>query len=143
MSKTFQDPRDMVASIITKFKTAGTTANLPARGRTSNVYLRGIRHLKTTEKKTLYYCQRLAGGTDEGRNLSVSTDYKKNTKQGRTSCPETLPYSILDQKSRLQCVRKKLSKSKILTLGLNNFAYGPILFIFMFSKIPQICIVKL
>lgn len=59
----------MAGSIITKFKTPGTAANLPEHGRKSNIYRRRIRRLKTTaEKKNLHYCQRLAGGRDEGRN---------------------------------------------------------------------------
>lgn len=45
---------------------------------------------KKKEKTAMKTTGLTAGGPDEGRTWSISTDYKMNTMQAKTSCSQTL-----------------------------------------------------
>uniref|UniRef100_A0A8C1S553 Transposase Tc1-like domain-containing protein n=1 Tax=Cyprinus carpio TaxID=7962 RepID=A0A8C1S553_CYPCA len=52
ISKIFNILRDTIGSIISKFKTYGTAANLPGRGRKPTISSRALSNLVRTAKKT-------------------------------------------------------------------------------------------
>lgn len=115
ISKIFNIPRDTIGSIIRKFKTYGTAANLPGRGRKPTISSRALSNLVRTAKKTPRVTARQLQDDlmKAGTSASVATIRRALNKQGlHGRTPRRTPLlTSRNIRSRLEYARRNLDKT--------------------------------
>ncbi|KAL0152022.1 hypothetical protein M9458_052667 [Cirrhinus mrigala] len=115
ISKRFNIPRDTIGSIIRKFKTYGTAANLPGRGRKLTISSRALSNLSRTAKKNSRVTARQLQDDmmKAGTSASVATIRRALNNQGlHGRTPRRTPLlTSRSIRSQLEYARRNLDKT--------------------------------
>lgn len=112
ISKRSNIPRDTIGSIIRKFKTYGTAANLPGRRRKLTISSRALSNSCRTAKKTPRVTARQDDMIKVGTSVSVATIRRALNNQGlHGKTPRRTPLlTSRNIRSQLEYARRKLDK---------------------------------